>query len=263
MRKTNLRFASIIPITFLVICLFVITACAAPQSTSAAMATSTIADLPTNTPAPTLSPTLTPTLTLAERPIDLEKYHTIPSSYDYLIAHPDEFVQAPDPVTEREAFDKWFSEQLVPVIGPRQDREVNLQVDALGQSGGMYSTWPNTKRVPEGKPGFFFFINSGTTYPVLVINVSRFDPQNVDQTFCVGLLGGSWAPLPNIDDALLLLSEGGGIMQIDLLGSTSVELLSGFTVNDVSASIINSVGDAWFNYPDNIAFGMGAIWVPQ
>lgn len=261
MKITNHRTRVKLAVSIMAICLFFISACAAPQMTTNAAATSPVPDLPTKTPAPTLSPTLTPTLTLAETPIDLEKYHSLPSSYDYLIAHPDEFIQVPDPVTEKNDFDRWFTGQLVPVIGPRQEREVNLEVDALGQSGGMYSAWPNTKSVPEGQLGFFYFINSGTTYPVIVINVSRFDPKEVDQTFCIGFLGGSWAPLPYIDDALKLLSENGGIKQIDLISSTSVELLSGFQVNATTASIINSVGDTWFNYPDNIAFGMGDLYV--
>lgn len=258
---THLKSISIFSV--LIVIVMILSACSSGQNNSPtplkADATNTFTDVLTETSLPSS----TPTLTLAERPIDLEKYHTLPASYEYLEEHTEEFIQVPDPATEREAFDQWFSEQLVPVIGPRQDRVVNLQVSALGQGAGMYSAWPEKKSPLIENPGFFYFEHSGIIFPVLVINVSRSDPEVVDQTFCVGLLGGSWAPMPSVGDALLLLSKGGGVTQIDLFSSTSVELISGVQLDPISSDLVNTVGDTWFNYPDNIAFGIGQVVVRE
>lgn len=194
--------------------------------------------------------------------LDMEMFHNVPVNYEYLLAHPDEFVQAPNPITERAAFDAWVAEVLTPAIGPKAEREVNVRVNALGQGGGLYSAWPDRPVAISGDLDFFYFENSGVNVPVLIINVSRgSDPNFVDQTFCVGLFGGSFSPTPNGTDTLQLLSSGAKLSQIDIFLNTSSDLLSGVQLGDMAQTFIDSTGDAWANLPDNIAFGLGQVYL--
>ena len=129
-------------------------ACApnAPRS----MQTITPTDLATQTesPVPTETATLTP-----EFGIDMEKLHHIPAEYDHLLYRLDEFVQAPDPITDSDAFDRWWNEELIPALGPVTEREVNFYVDGLGNNYEGYSADTDMKGVDRiiGEPEFFFF----------------------------------------------------------------------------------------------------------
>lgn len=217
-----------------------------------------------NTPSVTMSSaaTQTPTETATPETISMEMYQNVPESYEYLLAHSDEFIHAPDPINNRAAFDKWFSEELMDVIGPRSERAVNIRVSALGQGGGLYSAWQDRPTAISRNPVFFYFEYSGTVIPVVVINVSRWsDPNVVDQTFCVGLFGGQFSPTPNGTNTLQMLSSGAKLSQMDIFLSTSSELLSGVQLSDMAQSFIDSSGDAWANLPDNVAFGLGQVYM--
>lgn len=115
----------------------------------------------TRTPPPLTTTTQTPTetakATATPETISMEMYQNVPESYEYLLAHPDEFIHAPDPINNRAAFDKWFSEELMEVIGPRSERAVNIRVSALGQGGCLYSAWLDRPTAISGNPGFFLF----------------------------------------------------------------------------------------------------------
>jgi len=216
----------------------------------------------TATPTPLINGTQTPTETATPETISMEMYQNVPASYEYLLAHPDEFIHAPDPINTRTAFDKWFREELMDVIGPRSERAVNIRVSALGQGGGLYSTWLDKPTAISGNPGFFYFEYSGTVIPVVVINVSRWsDPNVVDQTFCVGLFGGQFSPTPNGTNTLQMLSSQAKLSQMDIFLSTSSELLSGIQLGDMAQSFIENSGDAWANLPDNVAFGLGQVYM--
>jgi len=246
----------------IILSLFVLSSCADGQGIGSLFAsptaTTTQTATPTLTPSPT--PTLTPTLSLAERPIDMEVFHTLPPSYEYLLAHLNEFIQAPDPVSEREAFDQWLYQRLLPAIGPRETRQVNLPVDALGTGPVNCDAWPNVRTPFEGEVGFFYFEYSGQVFPVVVFNVSRFDPAVADATFAVALF--DIPGQPGGTNALQRLAEGGSVAQTDIWLSPSAELLSGIDdIGDIPISFMNSVADTWVGCDANFYFGLGLIWV--
>ncbi|GEM_PF-3524247 len=209
----------------------------------------------------TQTPTETATATATPETISMELYQNVPASYEYLLAHPNEFIHAPNPIDDREAFDRWFNEELMEAIGPKSEREVNIRVNALGHSGGLYSAWSDKPTAISGIPGFFYFEYSGTVIPVMIVNVSRWDPNVVDQTFCVGLFGGSFSPTPSGTNTLQMLSNGDKFSQMDIFLSTSAELLSGIQLGDMAQSFIDSSGDAWAYLPDNVAFGLGQVYM--
>jgi len=186
-------------------------------------------------------------------------YYRVPISYADLISHPYDFIQAPDPINDRAVFDKWFTEDLMGVIGSRTDRQVNLQVSALGNAYESVNAWPDHPTKIQGKLGFFWFIYRGVVVPVIVINVSRFDPAFVDLTLCVGLFNGSQIPWDGTV-SLERLSNGGLITQIDIY-KTSKPM--GVFLGDFGASFVDSTGDTWTNLPDNVAFGLGFLGVTE
>jgi hypothetical protein len=191
----------------------------------------------------------------------MEIFHTLPDSYEYLLVHLDEFIQAPDPVSEREAFDQWIYQRLIPAIGPREQREVNLPVEVLATGPVNCDAWPGRPRPTfEGEVGFFYFVYSGQVFPVVVFNVSRFDPGIVDATFAVALFDIPGQPAGT--NALQRLAEGGSVAQTDIWLSPSAELLSGIDdIGDIPTSFMNSVADTWVGCDANFYFGLGLIWV--
>ena len=127
------------------------------STASTSVIVNTVTSVPTETATP--SPTENPYA------IDVEKFHTFPESYEYLIAHLDEFVQAPDPLTERTAFDNWFIEQLIPVLGPESDRLVNIDAGYVAGGNTHYGA-SNIGEEYIGPIQFFYFENGGTIFPV-------------------------------------------------------------------------------------------------
>jgi len=101
-------------------------------------------------------------------------FNRFPESREYLAAHLDEFVQAPDPFTQRAAFDKWWKEKLVPALGERSQRELTGGND-FGQLADMGDRWLGATSDYRGAqllrmPQFFYFINEETIYPVPIFN---------------------------------------------------------------------------------------------
>ena len=133
---------------------------------------------------------------LPEDTIDIDKFHNFPQSYEYLLAHPEEFVQSPDPVTNRAAFDRWYTEQLVPALGPLSEREVNFEAMGVGPDvyGYSFYVWP--LHPTEGQLAFFYFESSGVIYPVPCFNVSEIAlaHDEVDWTLCMAMFNGPSFP---------------------------------------------------------------------
>ncbi|MEN6435241.1 MAG: hypothetical protein ABFD14_09235 [Anaerolineaceae bacterium] len=219
---------------------------------------------PTETEQPTTTLTATPEPTVTNEMdkyiIDVEKFWRVAPSYEYLLAHPDEFVHAPDPITDRAVFDKWFTEELMPMIGPRDERQLNAIVDALCHNSDMYSAWPHSSTEINGKLGFFYFEYYGTIVPVVIINVSR-DPDYVEHTFCVGLFGGPGSPTGEGTETLQLLASGTKFNQLDIFYSTCAELLTGVSLGEMAQSFIDSSGDDRAYLPDNVTFGLGQLYL--
>jgi len=130
----------------------------------------------TLTPEPTATATEMPTPTeIPEKyPIDLEKLHNFPQSYEYVVAHPEEFVEAPDPLEDIEVFNQWWNEKLIPVLGKREDREKNMIMLGGGVLGDNYDiNNSEDQAMPlQGQPEMLFFKHEGVTYPIAIINVA-------------------------------------------------------------------------------------------
>ena len=156
----------------------------------------TAADLPNNqTAAEVPQPAVTekPALTATPAGLDLNMLHAVPTTYDYLVANPDEFIQSPDPITERAAFDKWFMEMLVPALGPVADRPLNMYTYGAGDSitGFDVCNKYGTELSFEGELTFFYFVYSGAIYPVLCFNGDlSIRPGVTDFTYCPILMVG-------------------------------------------------------------------------
>lgn len=188
--------------------------------------------------------------------IDPSMFHTLPSNYEYLKAHPDEFVQAPDPVSSRAGFDRWFTEQLVPALGPLSEREVNVNAsvgpDVYGYS---FYVWPLNPT--KGQLAFFYFESSGILYQVPCINISEIAlaHDEVDWTICIAILTGPsfWYYVNEVSG----LAEGRGLNQgqiyKDFRGRPDLDF------GDAEESMIDSIGDYTLG-ANNIGFGMGSLF---
>jgi len=95
--------------------------------------TETVINPPVNTHEPTATATEMPTPTeIPEKyPIDLEKLHNFPESYEYMVKNLDEFVEAPDPLEDLGAFREWVG-KLDITIGDYNNREVNYWSKSVG-----------------------------------------------------------------------------------------------------------------------------------
>ncbi|MEN6620578.1 MAG: hypothetical protein ABFD50_03370, partial [Smithella sp.] len=119
-----------------------------------------LAATPTGTqePAATLTAIPTPIPKPTEDPyrFDIEKFHSFPQSYEYLLAHPDEFVQATDPLTDRAAFDKWWNEAFIPALGPVSERPLTVNTLNCGDSRLSHMCNADLGRMPVLEQPTFF-----------------------------------------------------------------------------------------------------------
>lgn len=49
-----------------------------------------------------------------------------------MVAHPEEFVEAPNPFKDIDAFNDWFYNKFVPLLGNYEEREVNYATSTIG-----------------------------------------------------------------------------------------------------------------------------------
>ena len=222
------------------------------------MPTLTPTQIPTSTPRPTIEPTAT------KNPyeFDIEKFNNFPQSYKYLLAHPDEFVRGRDPLDDREAFDKWWTEVLFPAVGSRLDREVNINMGGVGIMDPELWSSPigyNATVKMLSLPQFFYFENTGTKYPVLIINMNlpaggTSEPGITHATMAIILCDGS--PHREGTGAISRISKGDSIQYISILTKRIGE--EDFCMNRfVDAGIIPVVDLT--NDISPIMFGVGRI----
>lgn len=137
--------------------------------------TLTLEPSPTATATATATATETPIPTEVEKyPIDLEKLHNFPQSYEYLVAHPEEFVEAPNPLEDINIFNQWWNEKLVPILGDRSEREKNMIMRGGGVLGDFFDIKNSEDQAMplQGQPEMLFFKHEGVTYPIAIINVA-------------------------------------------------------------------------------------------
>ena len=216
------------------------------------------AETSTPSPAPAATISLTSTPSYA---IDLLKFSNFPRDYDYLMTHQDEFAQSPDPIHQREAFDQWFIEELVPTLGPVEGRELNYFVDSIGDSFyGSYDTQTSKIIIKEGNLHFFYFKSNGNIYPVPCINYSMYDPNRVEMTYCTILVD-----IPSFAQYgfgrkemlhVLSIQPNSRKMFINQIFYNRGEETQGYDFGSEAGPMIDSLG----NFPDKgnyIRFGVG------
>ena len=208
---------------------------------------------PTQTPIPT--ETLTPIPTATPDMINLDMLHKVPQSYEYLLTHPKEFVQSPDPITDRAAYDKWFVEKFVPALGPVEDRPVNLNAYMSGSTYFGFEVTPPTPIELKGELTFFHFVTGGVEYPVLCINSdTRFEPDITNRTFCT-ILFDAWNGTSITIDQLRRMANGGKLSQITILNDLSNRQVD---VGPIIPQLISTLG-IYDDKGNHIAFGFGVV----
>ncbi len=139
--------------------------------------TETLTPTATETPSPTPAPTEVP----EEYPIDIEKLHNFPESYEYMVANLDEFVEAPDGFSDPEALYNWWTEKCIPALGNQEDLEPNVFLDSpsVWPHGFSFSLQKQYSQPLLNEPPIFYFKHKNKVYPVLVLTVTGFDNTNV------------------------------------------------------------------------------------
>jgi hypothetical protein len=179
--------------------------------------------LPTETlttvPTATERPTATATPEAEKYSIDMEKLNTPPQNYDELVAHPEKFVQAPNPIENVEEFKKWFNEKLFKEalggvyseIGP-----VNYNVDIIGIIEGDRVMISNkTEKPNKSMPKFFYFKDKDKFYPTYVIT-TNLNGYNV--TYALILTDKLYPP--NYDPMVSIVRGESGLELIQLMIDT-------------------------------------------
>lgn len=122
-------------------------------------------------------------------PIDLEKLRNFPQSYEYLVAHPEEFVEAPNPLENIDVFNQWWNEKFIPILGDRSEREKNMIMRGGGVLGDNYDIGNYSDPKPvQGQPEMLFFKNEGVTYPIAIINVGYEQDPHANYTMAIILV---------------------------------------------------------------------------
>lgn len=214
-------------------------------STELSAPTETKAQTSTSVPTETAIPT-------PEYGIDMEKFHNFPESYEYLLAHPDEFVQAPDPITDRAVFNRWFNDFLVPALGPEWERETNIDAGMVAGGNAGFRASNIGERV-MGQLHFVYFKSKGKTYPVPCFHAvkTRFP----GMTLCVALFDSP--SLVYGTNALSLLNQGTNIRSVQIIYDLE-EYRSDLEWDDEITDAVRSVG---YYLPGDatVIFGFGEI----
>jgi len=206
----------------------------------------------TATTRPTETATATP-----EAGIDMEKFQNMPANYEYLLAHLDEFVQAPDPLTDRAAFNRWWDEELIPALGPISQRPLTANTLDMVDSRFSYSAIAALRPIPLiGKPNFFYFENNGVIYPVPCINVTNSSFPGVTRLTLCPALTDRVARSRAGTNSLEMFSEGAEIVITEVYQDLSYKPDVDWGGLD---NLVNSLG-GYYNDPDNrVIFGFGTV----
>ena len=252
--------------------LFLFSGCA--QVTPQATQTPTPQPTVTVTPTITASPAPTATATAAVDPyiIDMEKFLNPAPSYAYMVVHPEEYQQAPDLLSDVEAFKDWYYNQYVPALLLGHEREIPTMAgysffirDAnnVNMGGGPiigmnthYSIMEDKAMPLYGELPIAYFMHGGKLYPILAFTI--YTGGISDGTFSVIL-----HPDKNIVadgyDAIKYIYEGAAITNIRFEREIQYEVSD----IEIEESLINDgfnwqvdgqiIGHGYFN------IGMGSV----
>lgn len=231
-----------------------ISACGSAQvSSQAPTLTSTIS--PTQTAVPTATATPTPNYG-----IDPQKFQNFPESYEYLLSHLDEFVQAPDPIDDRIAFDRWFSEQLMPALGPVSER--TAQILNRGGAGGnaLWEVYFDRNAKKLGLPPVFWFKHNDTVHIVPCITTEDSKVGSITRITLCPALFDSPTVLRNQKESLEALRNDWRIDYITIIYDPS-EYLSDLSWSDHEQQLVTSIGDYPLDdHAVKFGFGIIAVW---
>jgi hypothetical protein len=231
----KLKKIAAVAITILIITF--LSGCSTVRGIGSIFASPTPTATQTATPTLTPSPTLTPTSSLAERPIDRDKLYRFPESYEYLISHLDQFVQAPDVLAETEAFRNWWYDVFIPLMGYWGDLEPNININALNidENRFTYARLPANVNNVIGEIPIFYFIHDGVVYPALVFTINFEGIGNI----------GTWVYILHAPGEITVPLEGLDVIQHIYEGHPIIQLSGEIGMSVMTAD--NEVNRAFFN----------------
>ena len=227
-------------ICFFIIILFSACAPATPLATQTPTPQPTVTVTPTITPSP--APTATATIEVDPYTIDMEKFLNPAPSYEYMVEHPEEYQQAPDLLSDVEAFKDWYYNQYVPaLLAGHEEKMHDMDGNAFSKrnvtnftaSSGMYpaggygldmviSSSDLSLTPLQGELPIAYFMHEGIMYPILAFTVSDRGNSGIG-TYSVILDPKSQSPFSDGSDAIKNLYDGNMIKLIQLEKEISEE----------------------------------------
>ena len=140
----------------------------------------------TQTPEPTKTNTIEPTKVIKEKyPIDVEKLHTMPSSYEDVVANPEKYQQSPDFFGDTKKAMEWWNNVLIPAMGDQRELEPNVFGKALTQTDSRFdlTSMGYEEALLSDYPSFYFFHDNELF--LVPIFTSQYDNGNIGGTFAV------------------------------------------------------------------------------
>lgn len=208
-------------------------------------------EMPTELPTFTLTPepTATAETTKDVYEIDLEKLHTKVISYEYLEANLDKYNQVPNPLVDKAAFDKKIDEIRATFDTDRTKREQNVMMTGMGDFGADFvASAYDSPSALRGQPEMVYFVDNGTVYPILILNVGYDWSESTVETMAVILFDGIGPPEGT--GVLQSISEGKKIKEISIVEKQNTLLPDfvnkimgmGLTGKDLGSSFLLGVG---------------------
>ena len=185
-------------------------------------------------------------------PIDLEKLHNFPESYEYMVKNLDEFVEAPDPLEDLGAFREWVG-KLEITIGDYNNREVNYWSKSVGFYPDYFqaSSFSSPNKL-EGQPEVAYFKHGSEIFPMLGLNVYYKDGGFV-RTMMVILYNGNGSPEGK--GVIDTLGNGGRIRTIRIY-NTKDPFYSQVVIEAYKKGLVPTRDELDYN---QVVFGMGTI----
>lgn len=185
-------------------------------------------------------------------PIDIEKLHNFPESYEYMVNNLNEFVEFPDPFVDPDGFNASV-EKLKTIIGDYTQREKNYIGSIADQSDFYVADAFLSPNQLEGQPEIAYFQHQGIVYPMIGLNVYGTDSASGStRTLLVILYNGPGALEGT--SVINALANGGHIRSVRLI-KTEWSDYPDFVNKAIQAGIV-PVDDGTY---DQIIFGVGDI----
>ena len=124
--------------------------------------------------------------------LDLEKFYTMPPSYEDVVAHPEKYQEAPDFFGDTEAAMKWWNETLIPALGEQKELTPNVFGGWFLNGGPIFSYSSGGYEEPllADYPAFYFK-HDNEIYLVPVFTIAEDDSKRHAGTFAVILYDSS------------------------------------------------------------------------